>query len=99
MKTLEARGFIQMNDRQKYELTELGKQELKDNAYVTDCKTTVAPLGRGCCHLDVWEINRRIAGGDTSQWESVAVQIESEIRLHNDNFRKSQEEQCKRLGL
>ena len=99
LKTLEVRGFIRMNDKQKYELTELGKQELKDNAYVTDCKTTVAPLGRGCCHLDVWEINRRIAGGDTSQWEGVAAQIESEIRLHNDNFRKSQEEQRKRLGL
>lgn len=99
LKALEARGFIQMNDKQKYELTELGKQELKDNAYVTDCKTTVVPLGRGCFHLDVWEINRRIAGGDTSQWEKIAAQIEAEIKLHNDNFRKSQEEQRKRMGL
>lgn len=29
LKTLEASGFIRMNDKQKYELTELGKQELK----------------------------------------------------------------------
>ena len=99
LKTLEARGFIQMNDRKKYELTELGKQELKDNAYVTECKSTVFPLGRGCCHLDVWEINRRIAGGDTSQWESAVAEIETEIKLHNENFKKLQEEQRKRLGL
>lgn len=99
LKTLEARGFIRMNARQKYELTELGKQELEDNAYVNDCKSALTPLGRGCCCLDVWEINRRIAGGDTSQWESVAAKIESEIKLHNENFRKSQEEQRKRLGL
>lgn len=99
LKTLEARGFIQMNDRQKYELTELGKQELEDNAYVNHYKCSVFPLGRECCHLDEWEINRRIAGGDTSQWESVVSQIEAEIKLHNENFRKSQEEQRKRLGL
>lgn len=88
-----------MNDRQKYELTELGKQELEDNAYVNHYKCSVFPLGRGCCHLDEWEINRKIAGGDTSQWESVVSQIEAEIKLHNENFRKSQEEQRKRLGL
>jgi hypothetical protein len=76
---------------------ELGKQELKDNAYVTDCKAAVAPLGRGCCHLDVWEINRRIAGGDTSHWEDIAAQIEAEIEAHNDNFRKSQEEQPEKI--
>ena len=99
LKTLEARGFIQMNDRKKYELTKLGKQELKDNAYVTECKSTVFPLGRGCCNLDVWEINRRIAGGDTSQWESVVAEIETEIKFHNENFKKLQEEQRKQLGL
>ena len=73
-----------MNAKQKYELTELGKQELKENAYITDYKADVFPLGRGCCRLDVWEINRRLKNKDPSQWESVVAQIKSEIEAHNE---------------
>lgn len=99
LKSLECKGFIRMNEKQKYELTELGNLELKENEYVIELKEDCFKLGKGCCNLDVWEVNRRLNGGDASKWQEVEAEIRAEIKNHNENYRKTQAEERRRLGL
>lgn len=75
--------FIQ---ERKYVLTDLGKQELSDNEYVpymhkhpqkTIEDDTFGPI------FNVWEINRRIGGGNPRHWKTIVHGIEQERNLHD----------------
>ena len=82
---LEQRGFIEIDSaKRKYKLTALGKKELKENQYVpymhkTKDKTIdVALFGP---IFNVWEVNRRIKGGDASNWKQIVKTIEKKEKI------------------
>lgn len=71
----------------KYQLTELGKQELQDNAYVPymhNCPYKTTDVGPRDTIFNVWRINQELGRGDKSDWRAVVDRIEQEIRLKND---------------
>lgn len=91
LESLEQRGFIKMdNVKKKYKLTTLGESELKENQYVPymhkskDKTIDVAIFGP---IFNVWEVNRRIKGGSTSNWKQIVKTIEKE----RENYRKRQQ--------
>lgn len=92
-------GFI---PEPKYTLTDLGRQELDENAYVPYMhkypgKTTedgeFGPI------LNVWEINRRIGNGDTRNWKDIVGEIEQDQKDYQAERAKNHEELLKREEL
>ncbi len=79
----------------KYALTELGKQELRDNEYVAymhkyPYKTIEeSQFGK---EFNVWSINRLLGSGDKSNWKEIVDQQEemmnTETKDRNDAFMK-----------
>lgn len=67
LKDLEIQKFIELDQNQRYRLTELGEKELDENGYVPymhKCKQAISP------DFDVWSINHKLKG-DTSDWRRV----------------------------
>lgn len=86
----------------KYILTDLGRKELDENAYVPYMhkypgKTTED--GRFGPILNVWEINRRIGNGDTRNWKEIVEEIEQERKDCQAERAKNHEELLKREEL
>lgn len=74
LEQLEAKGFIILNEKGKYVLTDIGRMELEENAYVPymhkvkDKTTEDTRYGR---RFNVWSINEALGNGDRSVWKDV----------------------------
>lgn len=84
----------------KYKLTELGKKELEDNAYVPymhNVPDKTFDIGPENTRFNVWEINRELGRGDKSQWKDVVDRVhESMVREHRRDNQQIMEELKKR---
>jgi hypothetical protein len=64
----------------KYRLTELGEEELKENAYVpymhNNRNTTIEGNEGAFSEFNVWSINRLLGTGDKSDWRTVVDEQE-----------------------
>lgn len=102
LKSLEERGFIQMQENGKYLPTELGKQEVKDNYYVVYMRNapgmTIDNL-EASDDFSVWGINRRLAGGDPTKWESALMDIWREIDEHKAAQKSKRDAELKAKGI
>lgn len=102
LESLADRGFIQLNADNKYELTDIGKQELKDNYYVVYMQN---PPGRNVSNMNlvkdfsVWGINKRLAGGDPKNWESVLMQIWNEIDAAEEKEKQKENARLASIGI
>lgn len=66
----------------KYQLTELGKKELEDNAYVPymhSAPNKTNELGPKEGWFNVWRINQELGTGDKSDWKRVVDEIEQDL--------------------
>lgn len=83
-------ALLSMGVVQKYRLTDLGKAELEENAYVPymhraqDTTLDMNPKEPG---FNIWRINRELANRNTSNW----MDLVNEIRMTNQ--RKNEEQQ------
>lgn len=84
----------------KYALTDLGKMELKENAYIpymhkhpkkTTEDSTFGPV------FNVWSINQLLGAGNTSDWEKVVAEQENLIDKEREKRRKEQEKEHEAL--
>lgn len=78
-KSLEERGFISLSDSTaKYELTELGKLELEENAYVhyMHSHSTYTTF-------TVWDLNQILGTGDKSNYIEIIEKRHAEINNAN----------------
>lgn len=96
--TLAKRGFIELNSVGKYQLTQKGKTELDDNAYIpymhkADDKTNengdFGPV------FNVWSINQQLKGENTNNWRQI-VEIK---RAERAAYFKRKQEQLKQNPL
>jgi hypothetical protein len=75
--------LIGMGLQQKYHLTELGEEELNENAYVpymnkTPLKTTEdARFGKT---FNVWSVNKLLGKGDKSNWQQIVSGLETDLQ-------------------
>lgn len=68
----------------KYTLTELGKQELEENAYVPYMhRSKNKTLEGGDFEFNVWSINRLLGNGDKTNWETV---VNQELRKYEKHL-------------
>lgn len=86
----------------KYVLTQLGELELKENEYVpymhkTSEKTTDDTTYGSI--FTVWELNRRIKGGDTTHWLQILENIKEERYRDLEKRKIHREEIIKKLKL
>jgi hypothetical protein len=86
--SLVARGFLIISEKTgKYELTDLGKMELEDNAYVPYMHSHSTYTT-----FTVWDLNQMLGTGDKSNYmeivEKHTAEIESETKKANDKFMK-----------
>lgn len=79
----------------KYALTEIGQQELDENAYVSYMHSINTKTTEDTCYgmtFNVWSINKLLGTGDKSNWKTVVEEQErklnSEIADRNDSFMK-----------
>lgn len=79
----------------KYVLTEIGKQELNENAYVPymhSVPNKTVEDDRFGITFNVWSINKLLGTGDKSNWRTVVEEQESkmnkETSVRNDRFMK-----------
>ena len=74
----------------KYVLTEAGKQELEDNAYVPymDSHAAGTPgYSSGVRPFNVWSINQALGQGDRKNWRAV---VDREKQLRDEEIREQQ---------
>lgn len=74
LERLETNGFIMLNEKGKYVLTDIGRMELEENSYVpymhkTKDKTTEDT--RYGLRFNVWSVNEALGNGDKSAWKDV----------------------------
>lgn len=75
----------------KYRLTELGKQELEDNAYVPYMHSVPDKTIEGIPEeeqFNVWRINRVLGRGDKSHWMEVVESIKKKVDERTDQREK-----------
>lgn len=77
----------------KYVLTEIGRQELVENAYVPymhNAPNKTTEDDRFGMVFNVWSINKRLGTGDKSNWRAVVDEQERKIKAetasYNDSF-------------
>lgn len=95
LKDLEIQKFIELDQNQKYRLTELGERELDENGYVLymhKCKQSISP------DFDVWSINHKLKG-DTSDWrrETYKEHLKEVNRIIDINKRMVEESDPRNL--
>lgn len=83
--SLVERGFIIINDKTgKYELTNLGKSELEENAYVpymhSHSKYTT---------FTIWDLNKLLSTGDKSNYLEIIEKKQTEIDNRNEASNKT----------
>lgn len=83
--SLVDRGFLIINDKTgKYELTNLGKSELKENAYVpymhSHSKYTT---------FTIWDLNKLLGTGDKSNYVEIIEKKHTEIDNRNEASNKA----------
>ncbi len=83
--SLVERGFLTINNKTgKYELTNLGKSELEENAYVpymhSHSKYTT---------FTVWDLNQLLGTGDKSNYVEIIEKKHSEINNRNEESNKT----------
>ncbi|NLN65747.1 MAG: hypothetical protein GX144_10145 [Clostridiaceae bacterium] len=83
--SLVERGFIIINDKtEKYELTNLGKSELEENAYVpymhSHSKYTT---------FTIWDLNKLLGTGDKSNYLEIIEKKHTEIDNRNEASNKT----------
>lgn len=84
----------------KYQLTELGEQELQDNAYVPymhSCPYKTTDDGPRNQIFNVWRINQLLGQGDKSDWKKVVDEIEQEIKVKNDKEQQNFMDDLKKI--
>lgn len=86
----------------KYELTELGRAELSDNAYVPYMhkhphKTTGDE--RFGTTFNVWSINKRLGRGSKANWREVVNQIESKVEKETADRNVESMKQLKKVDF
>lgn len=75
----------------KYRLTELGKQELEDNAYVPYMHSFPYKTVEGIPEeeqFNVWRINKVLGRGDKSHWMEVVESIKKKVDERTDQREK-----------
>lgn len=91
--------LVNAGARPKYVLTEMGRMELADNAYVpymhsVHNKTVEETMGG--VEFNVWSINRLLGTGDKSNWRAVVDEQErkmnQEIDSHNESLMRNLKE-------
>ncbi len=97
-KTVSDDALFEMGVEPKYKLTELGKSELEENAYVPYMHkhpNTTTEDDRFGKPFNVWSINKVLGCGDKSNWKLVVDRMESEMQKerekHNGQFMKELE--------
>lgn len=95
LSSLESRGFIKLNEKGKYFLTEKGEKELSDNEYVPymhkapDKTTEDRSFGP---EFNVWSVNRQMQGCDASQWKKIVnEQIENRAAYFSSKRKEEKE--------
>ncbi len=84
----------------KYQLTELGRQELQDNAYVPYMhsipgKTTEE--GPRDTIFNVWRINQELGPGDKSNWKDIVDKIERDIEERRKKAQQAYMDDLKKI--
>lgn len=87
--------LIETGVQRKYALTELGQQELSENAYVPymhSISNKTREDGRVSMTFNVWSINKLLGTGDKSNWKAVVEAQERKLNREtlnkNDAFMK-----------
>lgn len=85
----------------KYQLTELGKQELADNAYVPYMHSVPDKTTEGGPEEDqfnVWRINQVLGHGDKSHWMEVVNRIKKKVDKRTDQREKKFMQELKEMN-
>lgn len=106
LKSLEQRGFISLQKATgKYELTQAGKIELKENEYVPYMhkhKLKTTEDGRYGPVFNVWSINLLLGKTDMKNWKTIVNQKEAELLQYlerkNDESRISMRKTSPKLS-
>lgn len=87
--------LIEAGVQRKYALTELGNQELSENAYIPYMHTTpnkTTEDNRFGMTFNVWSINKLLGTGDKSNWKTTVEEEERKMNKEtsnkNDDFMK-----------
>jgi DNA-binding PadR family transcriptional regulator len=88
--------LIGMGLQQKYHLTELGEEELKENAYVPYMNKTPLKTSedyRFGKTFNVWSVNKLLGKGDKSNWQQIVNSLELDLQKeykakHNAEMQK-----------
>ena len=76
----------------KYCLTDLGRQELRDNEYVPF-------LHQSHGTVTVWEINQELKGGDTTNWKKIVAKKEREYKAKFERQKQHNLKMARKLDL
>ncbi len=80
--TIPEEALIKAGITPKYRLTEIGRQELEENAYVPYMHSfphKTIELEREDENFNVWSINKLLGKGDKSNWKTVVGDQESKV--------------------
>lgn len=92
--------LLEAGAKRKYMLTEVGQQELAENAYVPYMhrahNKTVEGSSFGI-EFNVWSINRLLGTGDKSNWKSVVDELERKMNQETEEKNKAFMEDLKKI--
>lgn len=92
--------LLKMGVEPKYMLTELGKNELEDNAYVPYMHkrpNTTTEDDRFGKQFNVWSINKALGRESKSNWKLVVDRMESEIQKEREKHNDQLMEELKKI--
>lgn len=90
-KTVPEAALVNAGARAKYALTEIGRMELDDNAYVPymhSAHNKTIECGEFAVEFNVWSINKLLGSGDKSNWQAV---VDAQERKMNQETAASNE--------